>query len=230
MTLENPANGYSKTNTIRVNVERVVPDIQTLDRMTGRKPQTNPKMASIKNAVLAEALDLIEPVAIWSRIEPENFSAIPGSQKRSFSGLQALIGAVCSIGGRLEKQTHHYFETQEYALGYFLDMVGTLSVAKLAQIIGEDLRGQYSALHWAPGDDRGDVDLESQRFLFNQLPAQEIGIQLTENNIMLPIKSLSFFLAIGEQISGLRCSKSCSQCALDGMCDKRLQRLATDEL
>jgi hypothetical protein len=217
-------------NIIRLPAQRVMPAIELLDQVTNRRQQTNPRLVALQKSALAEAVQLLEPVALWTRIEPGYFSSIPGPQKRSFSGIQALLGSICTIGDRLEKRTQQYFSAQETIAGYYLDLVGTLAVAKLAQIAAEDLRGQYAAQHWAPGDDRGDVDLESQRFLFDMLPAGQIGMQLTENNIMRPLKSLSFFLVIGQQISGLRCSKACALCAWNGMCDKRLQQAAQDDI
>ena len=218
-----PANGQPHANIIKIGGEHVIPDFDTLDRMTSRKQKVNAKLENTKQAVVAEALDLLEPVGIWSIIEPDHFSAFPGTSRRSFSGIQSMLGVVCTIGGRLEKQTHQYFEKQDYLPGYYLDMVGTLAVSRLAQIIAEDLRGQYGARYWAPGDDRGDTELESQRFLFDLIPVEKIGIQLSASNVMLPIKSLSFILVIGEQISGLFCSKACSQCAWNGMCDRRFE-------
>jgi hypothetical protein len=217
-------------NIIRLPAQRVLPTIEMLDQVTSRRQQTNPRLIEAKKSVLAEAVQLLEPVALWTSIEPGYFSSIPGNLQRSFSGIQSVLGSICTIGDRLEKRTHQYFSAQETIAGYYLDLLGTLAVAKLAQIVAEELRGQYDAQHWAPGDERGDVDLASQRFLFDRLPAAQIGMQLTENNIMRPIKSLSFFLVIGQHISGLRCSKACAQCAWNGMCDKRLQRTAQDDL
>ena len=97
-------------------------------------------------------------------------------------------------------------------------------MARLAQKVAERLQGQYQANHWAPGDDRDDLLLDSQRLLFKVVPADQIGVRLTEHNVMVPVKSLSFFLAIGAEGRGLRCSIPCIQCVWNGMCDKRLQR------
>jgi len=202
----------------------ILPDIALLDHMSGRQQLANPKLAQIKETVLGEAAGLVEPAAVWARVETEYFSLITGKPAGSFSGIEAVLGVVCTIGGKMEIQAHKSFASQEYSRGYFLDLTGTLAVARVAQKIAEELRGKYGAIHWAPGDDRTDLTLDAQRLLFELVPAHQIGVRLTEQNVMVPVKSLSYFLVIGAQVKGLRCSIPCAQCAWNGMCDKQLQR------
>ncbi len=208
---------------VRLEGARILPDLEVLDRMSGRRQRANSKLTHIKETILAEAAELVEPAAVWARVDAEHFPLLPGPRARSFSGNEAALGTICTIGEKLEIQSHNYFARQEYIRGYFLDLTGTLAVAKLAQIIAEDLRGQYAAVHWAPGDDPGDFSLEAQRLLFDMVPAHRIGVRLTEQNVMVPIKSLSFFLIIGAKTTSLQCSIPCIQCVWNGMCDKRLQ-------
>jgi hypothetical protein len=210
---------------------QIIPDIAALDRMSsGRSQRVNPKFAEIKESILAEAAPLVEPVAVWARVEAEQFPLLPERLARTFSGAEAMLGVVCTIGEKLERQSHNYFAGQETIRGYFLDLTGTLAVANLAQKIAADLRGQYGAIHWAPGDDPSDLSLDAQRLLFEIVPIHQIGMRLTQQNVMVPMKSLSFFLVIGAHTGGLSCSIPCIQCAWNGMCDKRLQRIAGGNL
>ncbi len=224
--MQNPK--YLTFDMVRLEGAHILPDMDVLDRMSGRRQRANAKLAHIKDTILAEAAELVEPVAVWARVEAEHFSSLPGTLARSFSGNEAVLGAVCTIGEKLEVQSHNYFARQEYIRGYFLDLTGTLAVAKLAQKIAEDLRGQYAAVHWAPGDDPDDLSLKAQRLLFDIVPAHQIGVRLTEQNVMVPVKSLSFFLIIGAKATSLQCSIPCIQCAWNGMCDKRLQRIPSE--
>lgn len=202
----------------------ILPDLDVLDRMSGRRQRSNKKLAQVKETILAEAAELVEPAAVWARVEAEHFPFLPSTPARTFSGVEAILGIVCTIGERLEIQSHTYFAGQEYTRGYLLDLIGTLAVARLAQRVAEELREKYNAVHWAPGDDRDDLLLDAQRLLFEVVPAHRIGVRLTKQNVMVPVKSLSFFLVIGAQAGSLRCSIPCMQCAWNGMCDKRLQR------
>ena len=211
-------------NTIHMDGAYVLPDLELLGRMSGRRQRANNKLAHIKETILAEAADLVEPAAVWVRGEAEHFPFLPSKLAEPISGVEAILGIVCTIGERLEIQSRNYFAGQEYTRGYLLDLTGTLAVASLAQKVAEALQGQYQADHWAPGDDQDDLLLDTQRLLFEVVPAHRIGVRLTEQNVMVPVKSLSFFLVIGAETRGLRCSIPCIQCVWNGMCDKRLQR------
>lgn len=213
-------------NIIRLDREPILPEMQVLDRISGRR-HANSKLIHLQETILAEASRLVEPVAIWARLGLKHDSPLPGKLTGMLSGVEAVIGAVCTIGEKLEIQSRQYFAEQEYSRGYFLDQVGTFSVAVLAQKVAEGLRGQYNAVHWAPGDDASDLALDAQRLLFDAIPAHRIGVRLTEQNVMTPLKSLSFFLTIDTNAGSLRCSIPCTRCAWDGMCDKRLQQVPT---
>lgn len=205
----------------------VLPDLATLNRMAGGRRRANSKLIRLQETILTEASGLVEPAAIWARLDIKHLSPLPGKLAGMLSGLEGVIGAVCTVGEKLEIQTRQYFAEQEYTRGYLLDQVGTLSVATLAQKVAEGLRKQHHAVHWAPGDDAGDLALDAQRLLFDAVPAQRIGVRLTEQNVMAPLKSLSFLLIMDTNIGSLRCSIPCTRCAWDGMCDKRLQQVLT---
>jgi hypothetical protein len=216
----------SPFDTVHLDGTQILPDMAVLDRMSGRRQRVNPKLTQIKESILVEAVGLVEPAAVWARVEAEQFSLLPKTMAKSFSGVAAVLGVVCTIGEKLERQAHNYFAGQETIRGYFLDLTGTLAVANLAQKIAADLCGQYGAVHWAPGDDPSDLSLDAQRLLFEVVPIHKIGMRLTQQNMMVPMKSLSFFLLIGAHTGRLSCSIPCIQCAWNGMCDKRLQRIA----
>jgi hypothetical protein len=197
----------------------LLPEPEVLDRMSGRRQGADSKLAQLKKAVLVEAAELLEPVAIWVRAPADHFHLLPEAMARAFSGTEAVLALVCTIGKRLETRSQQYFAGRECTRGYLLDLIGTLAVARLSRNVAEYLRGRNEAVHWAPGDDPGDMSLDAQRSLFDLVPAHRIGVGLSGSNVMVPVKSLSFFLIIGANTTRLRCSKSCLQCAWNGMCD-----------
>lgn len=216
--------GHCLFDIIRLEREHILPEMQVLDRISGRR-HANSKLIHLQETILAEAAGLVEPVAIWARLDNKHLSSLLGKLGGMLARVDAVIGAVCTIGEKLEIQSRQYFSEQEYTRGYLLDQVGTLSVATLAQKVAESLRRQHQAVHWAPGDDASDLALDAQRLLFDAIPAHRIGVRLTEQNVMMPLKSLSFFLIMGANAGSLRCSIPCTQCAWNGLCDKRLQQV-----
>lgn len=211
-----PASGV-----LRPDVRQVVPDLATLNRSLGRRPRSESFLALAEEA-LAQARSLVQPAAVWAEIEAAGIvdSLLPGIPKEQLAGVDALVGVVCTIGAQLEAETRRCFAGQEYMRGYLLDQAGALAVARLTELVADELRAGRNAARWAPGDDECDQAMEAQRLLFALLPTEEIGVRLTEHNVMLPAKSLSFVLLVGSGPAGLHCLGRCSRCVWNGHCER----------
>ncbi|HOQ97580.1 MAG TPA: hypothetical protein PLJ35_02020 [Anaerolineae bacterium] len=208
---------------LRPDAGDVLPDLDTLCRSLGRRRR--PPEAIVKSAELtiAEARALLQPAAVWAEVEAAGLAEalLPGIPAAHLAGVSTLIGVVCTIGEALEAQAQRHFAAQEYTRGYLLDQAGALAVAGLAQHVERLVRAGRNAARWAPGDGEGDWAMESQRMLFALLPADAIGVRLSEHNVMFPAKSLSFVLLVGSSPAGRQCLGSCSRCVWNGACDRR---------
>lgn len=212
---------------IRLETAQVMPSEEALCRLMGNRRRSSPDLHKAIESALAEAGPLIRPAAVWIRLDLRDFAAhfpLPLNAQAQAGGA-GLIGVVCTIGGALEQRAHALFTGQEYLHGYLLDQIGVYCVARTAELTADRLREEQQAMRWAPGDSAEDWYLETQRLLFDKIPAHLIGVHLTEQNLMLPLKSLSFFLLVDSGTAGLRCLIPCSRCAWNGTCDKRLKRL-----
>ncbi len=170
---------------------------------------------------LAEAKALVQPAAVWAGIEvSEAAPLLAGLPGKVAAQVEAVTGAVCTIGETLEAAASAHFQAQEYLLGYLLDQAGTLAVARLARYVADLVRQERGAARWAPGDDTRDDALLAQRVLFERVPAATIGVRLTEQNVMVPAKSLSFILLGGSGFLGARCLVPCRRCVWNGNCSR----------
>jgi hypothetical protein len=212
---------------IYLETAQVMPTEEALYRLMGNRRRSSPDLQSAVEAALAEAGTLIRPAAVWSKLGMDSFTAyFPAPlNAQAQAGRAELIGVVCTIGGTLEERSHTLFAAQEYLQGYLLDQIGSYSVAKTAQLTADRLRVEHQAMRWAPGDSAEDWYLTTQRLLFERLPAHLIGVRLTEQNVMIPLKSLSYFLLVDSGTAGLRCLIPCHRCVWNGSCDKRLRQL-----
>jgi len=214
-------------NAIQPEVSQILPDLHALSQATGRfrkGPDSSIQLA--RETTLVEASTLIKPAAIWAKIEisQNDSSNIPLWLAKKASRVESIAGVVCTIGDQLESVSRKYFSEGQYTRGYLLDQVGSLAVARLASQVAEQLRRELNALYWAPGDDTTDVTLSAQRWLFDLIPAQEIGVRLTGQNVMVPVKSLSFILLIRTGQTSLKCAIPCQRCVWNGACDQRLKK------
>lgn len=204
---------------LRPRPAEVLPDLATLARSLGRRPPAEAVLRLAREA-LAEAAELVQPAAVWAELEAPGLveTLLPGMPREQLVGVERLACAVCTIGEALEAQAHRHFAVQEYMRGYLLDQVGALAVARLAGHVEGLLRAGRHALRWAPGDSEGDWALDAQRALFTLLPTEEIGVRLSEHNVMIPAKSLSFVLLIGDGPAGVQCLGECGRCVWKGAC------------
>jgi len=214
-------------NIIQPEASQVLPDLLALSRATGRfRKESGSSIQLAREKALIEASTLIKPAAIWAKIEISQYDLpnIPVWLAKKTSQIESIAGVICTIGDQLESKSRKYFSEGQYTRGYLLDQVGSLSVARLAIWVAEQLRRQLNALYWAPGDDLNDVTLSTQRWLFEIIPAHRIGVRLTDQNVMIPVKSLSFFLLIWDGQTGMKCAIPCHRCVWNGACDKRLEQ------
>ena len=208
---------------IELDARDVLPHPAVLLRRSRRyREGSGQKIAQAVDEALGLARPLLEPRAVWA-LRPVDLGAgrLPPLPEELAARLTLHFGVVCTVGGRLEGASQQQFRDQHFALGYWLDQVGTFSVSLLAQQIASQLCRQYGAIRWAPGDSADDQSFEAQAELFHWVPAERIGVSLTSHNVMRPVKSLSFNLYAGPDLRGVECLVACSHCVWDGACDRQ---------
>jgi hypothetical protein len=184
---------------------------------------------AVENA-LSEARGLLHPSAVWARLEYENLASdlIAHLPEDFLSRTGSVTGVICTIGSQLEQQVGRLFSAEHFSEGYLLDHVGTLAVANWAQQAARTLSAEQQATRWAPGDDAQDWSLSGQRMLFECIPSEKIGVQLSSSNVMTPAKSLSYLLMIGKTLDHHGCRLQCRCCVWNGICELQEARQADE--
>jgi hypothetical protein len=205
----------------------ILPAIADLGALVGSRGRPGRRLLELGEAALVEAATLIRPAAIWRQVRAGDLGSPEEKALLPLSEGQEAISVLCSIGEALERRSRECFDGRDSALGYFLDLIGTACVARLARKVAADLLDGRSARRWAPGDDPEDPSMTAQRLLFGLLPAERIGVRLTAHNVMLPVKSLSFVLILGAGGSDSTCGEHCDRCAWQGDCGRAVTEKAT---
>lgn len=131
-----------------------------------------------------------------------------------------LVVVICTVGQELETHTAQVMES-EVVRGLALYGVGSAAVELLAnsacQRIEQDAveRGLQATVPLSPGMIGWPVE-EGQRQIFDLMDASAIGVELTEMNIMRPLKSLSMVIGLGTEL-GLQGS-TCDYCTMREIC------------
>ena len=177
--------------------------------------------------------NLFEPQGIYSSIKIKQISFSDGRVDlengfvlnfnnlviSSLKGTNCLVLGVVTIGSTLENKVSELFSQGEYPRAIALDAVGTVAVEALSKyvrnLICQEVKDRNLQItrHFSPG--YNDWDISQQKDIFKIIPADKIGVILTESCMILPRKSLSWIIGIGKDIGMLSKEKdACKICKL----------------
>jgi hypothetical protein len=134
---------------------------------------------------------LLQPIALYTIIDYEETNKHPVFEKA-----RKVVLCICTIGPKLEKEVEKLMKTNEMLKALITDTLGSEAVEEV--VIQSDLRlaeearkmNLWPSKRFSPG--YGKWDLKEQGFVFQKLPAQDIGVILKESFMMVPRKSVSF--------------------------------------
>jgi hypothetical protein len=204
-----------------------------------RQSSVRPEIISLIDELLVLVTNehLLEPVCAYeiypiSGIDRDQVSlagdvALHSSLLTSaLSDAEELAVAVCTIGPKLEKQVTGYLDGNEPLRGLLLDGIGSAAVDSLAHetcklIQDEALSRSYQASSpYSPG--HAGFPITEQWPLFQLVPTGEIGVSLAASALMVPRKSVSMVIALGEQVSVRKRGEACTLCNLSKTCHYRI--------
>lgn len=196
------------------------------------------RLAETAEAVLEETHALIEPAAIYmvtpvTDFEHKTIRFNGGSFEgplvaKAFAGAEHLYIAVCTIGDALENRVQELMgENPVKALA--LDGAGIAAVGKVSQAVEDIISAETFkiksdlGMRAQPGQEGWPI--EQQAALFSVLPAENIGVTLTESFLMIPRKSVSLVVGRGTKMKSA--VSPCDFCSKRHRCDwRREKRLA----
>ncbi|MGE5140709.1 MAG: vitamin B12 dependent-methionine synthase activation domain-containing protein, partial [Rudaea sp.] len=200
----------------------------------GREPR--PAIREMVKSLVPEALSLVEPAAVvefYSVVQVlHNRVGLGGGRSLKGQDVARILGpaqeiavGVATIGSALEARVAELFAGEEPARGYMLDVLGSAAVNNLVQQVCGRLgalaleRGLPIGFPISPGDPGW--PLVEQRTLFELLPTETIGVDLTESCLMIPKKSVSFAVGLGKDIAPADQGSQCEICSLRETCRYR---------
>jgi len=201
----------------------------------GRRPeQVRPALRALMNNALEAGQKLFSPRIAYQLFEvgearPREIAlkngAIlhSGAQTPYVAHAERLALVACTIGPALDERVRELLDS-EIALAAALDGVGSAAVDALSsdacRLIEEEARraGQLTTMPFSPGD--GDWPLSDQRVFFDLLPAGEIGMSLSKDDLMTPLKSLTLVIGVGKRVTAG--GAPCERCSAAPRCRYRV--------
>ena len=111
--------------------------------------------------------------------------------------LTHIVSVICTIGPDLEEEVSSLNAEGEHLNALYLDASGIALLEDTAQKAHEQAcrlaykKGLYAGCRWEPGCEK--LPMEAQKVLFGLVDVSNIGVELTQSGVMLPLKSLSFW-------------------------------------
>jgi hypothetical protein len=210
-------------------------DVEQVLRAQGADPEIirsrSPHLVEVAEKAFGEGYPLLEPAVLYERFETESFKhgslqLVRGGCLRGHLVAQHLalaeevIAILATVGFPLEKRSIELLQTDP-AAGLALEGVGSAGVEALANAAcnyfeREALeRGKRTTIPLSPGMEGWPVD-QGQDEIFSLIDSKAVGVTLTPSHLMLPRKSLSMVIGVGEDI--LTQGTTCDYCSMKDTC------------
>lgn len=194
----------------------------------------NSRLVNVASKALEEGMQLVQPKVLFETYEvlSVSHSMIQLSNGKKLSGAllaqhlflaNEVAAIVCTIGSELEKYASQVMEG-DLVYGLALYGVGSACVEALANAACSKLemeaekRGMHSTIPLNPGMIGWPLE-QAQNQIFSLLDTNGIGVSLSENKLMLPLKSLSMVMGFGVNLT--QQGSICDYCASRDICKHR---------
>jgi hypothetical protein len=209
-------------------------DVDSVLRGQGAAPEVirrrSPHLVQVAERALEEGRPLLHPRVLYQTSDVTSLyhetlhlkeGALRGSLiAQHLAGARQIVTLICTIGASLSERVAELMGKDIlYALA--LDGVGSAAVEALANAACRYFEEQVAARNWqttiplSPGMLGWPVD-EGQPQIFQLVDASEIGVSLTEGNVMLPLKSLSMVFGMGPELQ--TGGRPCDYCSMRETC------------
>ena len=201
-----------ETETIQIDSEQLRVSPRQVGRYAGgSRYKLDDKMKTLAEEMLIKAKQLVRPVFTYAvhpvksndfnhGLQLQNGSHVEMPEEEHDPRTVALVPVVCTLGPGLEDETHRLMQDGELLTAMFLDAAGVAHLELLGHGARQHVKqkasgkGFYTGCPFGPGYNGMPLDYQSQ--LFEHVNAIGIGVKLNDSGVMLPMKSISFWLRI----------------------------------
>jgi hypothetical protein len=226
---------------VEISFADIIPDKMSILKSQGisKLSELTDKVNQVCDDALAIFKELNNPIGLYSDLSKEQFEEIydgegenevPSPVTEIFPRAKKLALFALTIGPELSEKIVELFENHDYALGSMLDSVAS----EATENAGLYLESHYFASSAGAGDISMDDSvmryspgycgwhISGQRRLFEFLGPKEIGIELNDSYLMLPLKSISGVMLIGpREIHEFEAAyRFCDECKTMGCRDR----------
>lgn len=204
-----------------------------------RQGNVNPSLKSLVEELHSQVADqnLIQPEVAFelfpidavrdNRVILESGAVLEGRRLAiHFGSAKMVAGVMCTLGPRLDDRVSAFHGEDNELESMLLDGIGTLAVNALGAEACHQVKdraesdGLQASGPLSPG--LFGLPMENQTVLHRLVQGERIGITLTPGLMMIPNKSLSMIIGIGESMETWEKAEACSWCNMKHHCTFRV--------
>ncbi len=204
------------------NIEAKIEDKEIL-RLLGynaKNKQPSQKIFSIISEVRKQLHELLEPKAVY-----QIFDISEIKPRQVYNSAEKIAFCISTIGSKLEQRVSYLLLHRDMLKGLILDAFGSEAVEQVENRAYREICSRAEQMHlkssarFSPG--YGKWSLDEQSYIFNLLPADVINVSLTSSLMMIPRKSVSFAVKLGNEEYGEKNKAPCEDCTMRSTCRYR---------
>ncbi len=201
---------------VEIPFEEIIPDKMAILKNQGitKLSDLTDKVNRLCDDALKIFAELNDPIGVYAEISEEDFeevydgegeNEIPSPVAEIFPRAKQMALFALTVGGDLSNKIVELFDKHDYALGSMLDSVASeatenaglyLASYYLDEVSGDgDVSIDDVIMRYSPG--YCGWHISGQGKLFEYLNPEEIGIELNDSYLMIPLKSISGVMIIG---------------------------------
>jgi len=217
--------------------EVTIEDLFTAQGADYSKRAPRQEIIDLNQRILEEAERLVRPMVIWQEVKVlgsreqeiylENELTLRGGLLPKVLGsAESAVLFAMTIGSTLDQRVNHYTDQGQTLGAFILDSAGSAIMGKVANAEISKIAETYkekqlsTTFPLGPGHSYW-KGLEDIRSIINFLKGDQIGISLTDSNLMLPKKSIAMVMGIGSNLPDFSNKTHCDFCHLKGNCNMR---------
>lgn len=159
-------------------------------------PRRLKKMQPLYERMLKEVAELAQPQLLFTE---KPIGELPGLAPLLNAETAVVLLAVCTMGEAVDQRYETYLG-DEIFLAAILDEISLQWIVHMTQQFHRQIRAEFTKKNlkvgpaFRPGV--GKMPIEVQTIVFDHLPAEEIGVRLSEVLMMTPIRSTSLVIPV----------------------------------
>jgi hypothetical protein len=214
---------------VHLTLEEVLRRQEVLD-----SSKLNPRIKSLIQELLDEVHHLIKPLVVFKMFKVKSVNTnrmilrngeIFSDPKitGTFKNARDILIAIGTIGIGLESEVSRLFTKNEALKAFLLDGIGSAAIDCLASETCNILRSLIGELKISSplGPGIGGVPFSEQRHIYNMIKTETSEITIMSAGMLVPRKSISMIMGVGENMPTWLKSDVCDRCKLGKTCRHR---------